>query len=344
MNGIIIGGDFMKLYSKNERILNLYTRFCEGKPINKPEEAERFGIDERSVQRDIDDIRAFLAERTASGKETRTIEYSRANKCYLMVGSEGSMMTNSEILATSKILLESRAFTKSEMSVILNKMISGCVPQKNIKLVSELVANEIFHYVELNRKSPLKEMMWDLGEAIKEQKLVKITYEKQSDNKKRVTRIVEPLAILFSEYYFYLLANLIQKNENGKNTRLFDYPTVYRIDRLTKYEVIDETFYIEYKDYFEEGEFRKRVQFMYPGKLERVQFFFSGINIEPILDRLPTAHIIEQNTDGFLVEVESYGKGLMMWLLSQGDKIEIIKPAYFRKEMKQMLKKMLDKY
>lgn len=334
----------MKLYSKIERILNLYTRFCEGKSINKSEEAKRFNIDERSIQRDIDDIRAFLAERTASGNDARTIEYNRAKKCYSMLGSEGSMMTNSEILATSKILLESRAFTKSEMSVILDKLIAGCVPQKNIKLVSDLVANEKFHYVELNRKSPLKEMMWDLGVAIKEQKLVNITYEKQSSSKNRVTRLVEPLAILFSEYYFYLLANSVQKNENNKIIKLFDYPTVYRIDRLTKYKVIDETFYIEYKDYFEEGEFRKRVQFMYPGKLERVQFFFSGINIEPILDRLPTAHIIEQKADGFLIEVESYGKGLMMWLLSQGDKIEIIKPASFREEMKHMLKNMIDKY
>ena len=334
----------MKLHSKNERILDLYTRFCEGKTINKSDEAERFGIDERSVQRDIDDIRAFLDERAIAGNDTRTIEYSRAKKCYSMAGSEGSMMTNSEILATSKILLESRAFTKKEMSTILDKMIAGCVPQKNIKLVSDLVANEKFHYVDLNRKSPLKEMMWDLGVAIKERKLVKLTYEKQSSTTKRVSRLVEPLAILFSEYYFYLLANLVQKDENGKIIKLYEYPTIYRIDRLTKYKVTDETFYIEYRDHFEEGEFRKRIQFMYPGKLERVQFFFTGTNIEPILDRLPTARIIEQRDEGFLVEVESYGKGLMMWLLSQGDKVEIIKPASFREEMKQVLIKMLDKY
>jgi len=334
----------MKLYSKNERILDLYTRFCEGKTISKSEEAERFAIDERSVQRDIDDIRAFLDERATTGNDTRTIEYSRAKKCYSMVGSEGSMMTNSEILATSKILLESRAFTKKEMSAILDKMIAGCVPQKNIKLVSDLVANEKFHYVDLNRKSPLKEMMWDLGVAIKERKLVKLTYEKQSSTTKRVVRLVEPLAILFSEYYFYLLANLVQKDENGKIIKLYEYPTIYRIDRLTKYKVTDDTFHIEYRDHFEEGEFRKRIQFMYPGKLERVQFYFFGPNIEPILDRLPTASIIEQRDDRFLVEVESYGKGLMMWLLSQGDKVEIIRPASFREEMKQVLIKMLDKY
>ena len=44
--------------AKNSRTLDMYVRLCEGKVINKSEEANRFGVDERSIQRDIDDIRA----------------------------------------------------------------------------------------------------------------------------------------------------------------------------------------------------------------------------------------------------------------------------------------------
>ena len=36
--------------SKNYRTINMYVRFCEGKTINKTEEAQRFGVDERSIQ------------------------------------------------------------------------------------------------------------------------------------------------------------------------------------------------------------------------------------------------------------------------------------------------------
>lgn len=333
----------MKSHSKNERVLNLYTRFCEGKSITKSEEAERFGVDERSIQRDIDDIRAFLDERSLTGTDTRTIEYDRTKKRYIMVGSEGSMMTNSEILATSKILLESRAFKKKEISSILDKMIAGCVPQKNVKLVSDLVANEKFHYVELSRKSNLKDLLWDLGVAIKERKLVEITYEKQSDSKMTNNRLVEPLSILFSEYYFYLLANIVEKDENKIN-KLYDYPAVLRIDRISKCICTDETFRIEYKDRFEEGEFRKRIQFMYPGKLERVKFLFTGTTAEPVLDRLPTAKVLSKTDKGYLIEAESYGKGLLMWLLSQGDKVEVVHPESFKSEMRHTLEKMLEKY
>ncbi|MGN9136240.1 hypothetical protein ACTNDG_12615, partial [Clostridium sp. HCP1S3_B4] len=38
----------------------MYDRLCEGKIINKSIEAHNFGVDERSIQRYIDDIRAYL--------------------------------------------------------------------------------------------------------------------------------------------------------------------------------------------------------------------------------------------------------------------------------------------
>ena len=98
-------------HPKNSRTLDIYTRLCEGRAINKTEESERFGVDECSIQRDIDDIRAFLAEQSVKNKcDTRKIEYSRTQKGFVMTGSETMLMSNSEILAVSRILLESRAF------------------------------------------------------------------------------------------------------------------------------------------------------------------------------------------------------------------------------------------
>ena len=81
---------------------------------------------------------------------------------------------------------------------------------------------------------------------------------------------------------------------------------------------MDEHFKVPYKDRFQEGEFRKRVQFMYGGKLERIKFKYTGPSIEAVLDRLPTAEIISQDEDGWTVEAEVFGKGVDMWLRSQG--------------------------
>ncbi len=80
-----------------------------------------------------------------------------------------------------------------------------------------------------------------------------------------------------------------------------------------------------YAKRFSESEFRKRVQFMYPGQLKHVKFIYKGISVEAIRDKLPTANIISRDEDGsFLINVESYGNGIDMWLKSQGEWVEIV--------------------
>ena len=110
----------MEKISKNYRILNMYQRLCSGKCLNKQEEAKQFGVDERSIQRDIDDIRAFLMEQTDNSGDSRQVVYDRSRKGYVLTGAEQALMSNDEILAVSKILLESRAFTKKEIKEILD--------------------------------------------------------------------------------------------------------------------------------------------------------------------------------------------------------------------------------
>lgn len=331
--------------SKNNRTLDLYTRLCKGKIINKSEEAQKFGVDERSIQRDIDDIRSFLDDcAVADSTDTRKIIYDRTKKGFIMTGNESALMDNSEILAVSKILLESRAFTKKEITAILDKLVLGCVPRKNMKLVSDLIANEKYHYVELHHKSCIKDKLWEIGNEIKQYNLLEIVYYRQVDSKIPVKRVVQPVAVLFSEYYFYLNAYITEQNEQGKYIRKYDYPAIFRIDRIKSYRELGEKFEIPYASRFEEGEYRKRIQFMYAGELVKLQFRYIGENVEAILDRLPTAKIVSEKEGESIIEAEVYGKGILMWLLSQGKMVEVLKPGSFRDEMKETLLEMLKKY
>ena len=331
-------------HAKSDRILDLYERLCDGKVISKAEEARRYGIDQRSIQRDIDDIRAFLDNRAVSAGDRRQIVYDRKKKGFLLRGSQSPLMTNSEILAVSKILLESRAFTKQELSSILDKLISGCVPQKNMKPVSDLLANEKFHYVELTHPSGNQDKLWDIGSSIQQRSLMEITYHRQGSDSPDVTRVVEPVSILFSEYYFYLNAYIVEENDAGHYIHKYDYPAIFRIDRISSYTLRPEKFHLPYANRFQEGEFRKRIQFMYPGRLQQIRFRYSGASVEAVLDRLPTAKIQAQESSGYVIDAEVYGKGILMWLLSQGSSVEVLSPQTMRREMKQLLLEILEKY
>lgn len=63
---------------------------------------------------------------------------------------------------------------------------------------------------------------------------------------------------------------------------------------------------------------------MYPGPLRRVTFTYSGPSVEAVLDRLPTAQILEEKDGVYTITAEAYGIGIDMWLGSQGDKVKIL--------------------
>ena len=88
--------------------------------------------------------------------------------------------------------------------------------------------------------------------------------------------------------------------------------------------MLNEHFHVPYAARFEEGEFRKRVQFMFGGELRTIKFRYKGLNLEAVLDRLPTAEVIEQDESGYLIRAEVYGSGIDMWLRSQGDNVEVV--------------------
>lgn len=331
--------------SKNSRILSLYARLSKGYTILKDEEAERYKVDERTIQRDIDDIRAFLEEQKSNNADDqREIVYSRQQGGFVMREGNPSLMSNSEILAVSKILLDSRAFTKKEICEILDKLIAGCVPEKNVKMISDLIANEKYHYAELSHKKEVKDILWDLGEDIRKKRLIKIRYEKLSKEKKAVTYIVEPVGLIFSEYYFYLNAFIDELSDKEEHVHKYQYPAIFRLDRIIERKDTGNKFTVEYSNRFEEGEFRKRIQFMFAGELIKVRFKYYGLSIDAVMDRLPTAKIIEKTNEYYMVEAEVYGKGIVMWLMSQGKNVEVVKPKDLRIELKNQCIELLDYY
>ena len=254
-----------------------------------------------------------------------SVIYDYLDKGYRLEKIYKMKLSNSEVLAICKILLDSRAFTKEEMTDMLHKIISCCIPKSNQKLVADLISNELFHYVEPRHKTKFVDMMWDIGQAIREHRYIKIDYLRMKD-KTIVTRKVEPAALMFSEYYFYLTA-FIDDEDVRKNFDVINdsFPTIYRIDRIKKLVILEEKFHVPYSSRFEEGEFRKRIQFMYGGKLQKVKFNYSGQDIDAVLDRLPTAQILSEDDGIYTVSAEVFGKGIEMWIRSQGDKIKIIK-------------------
>lgn len=308
-----------------DRLLAMYAQLAEGKPLYKAREAVKYNCSLRSIQRDIEDLRSFFADRSETAGVVQELIYDRKLNAYRLVPPLRNLLTNEETFAVLKVLLESRSLTKVELFPILEKLISCCVPPDNRRQVTDLIANEKYHYVEPRHKKEILEKMWNLSAAIRAHKEIKITYMRQSGDD--VSRVLKPVGIMFSEFYFYLVGFIDKENQLEKikfEVENDPFPTIYRIDRIKEYAVTDRHFNVPYQNRFEEGEFRKRVQFMYGGKLQKIKFWYKGPSVEAVLDRLPTAKIEQQNENGYLISAEVFGKGIDMWLRSQGDMVEMV--------------------
>ena len=304
---------------KNQRILDIYLRLLNNREVNRKKLAQEYGVSERSIHRDISDLRNFLLWINNLSE----IIYDDKTNGYILYNEDNQKLTNSEILAVCKILLDSRAFLKSEMTSIIDKLIKQCIPKESYLKVSKLIENEKFHYMELQHKKEFLENLWEIGEAVQKHLKMEIEYEKV--DKSIVKRTILPVGIMFSEYYFYVLAHIdgIDKEKYFENKDDV-FPTIYRIDRIQGFKILEEHFPVPYKERFEEGEFRKRVQFMTGGKLRKLKFKYFGNSLEAVLDKIPTAQVIDEIENGYLISDEVFGNGIEKWILSQGKDIEMV--------------------
>ena len=83
---------------------------------------------------------------------------------------------------------------------------------------------------------------------------------------------------------------------------------------------------------------------MFPGKCRTIRFEFTGPSYQAVLDRLPTAVIVDKQDNKYIIEADVYGDGIKMFLLSQGSWVKVISPMDFAEEMREEVKKMYGLY
>lgn len=292
------------------RILKIIKRLQQKEILNGENLANEFNVDVKTIQRDIKTLRDYLFEESDSD-----IEYSRAKNGYYLKSNDNKSLTNEEILAISKIILESRAFNKNETDNLIDKLINQ-MSGNDRNIIKDLISNERFNYIPLQHGKDLLSVIWNLAQSVKNQEWLCLNYTTKSNEGRKYN--VKPLSIMFSEYYFYLIAYIEDKEE---------YPAIFRIDRITEIKDINKKFKINYLEKFKDGEFRKYIHFMHSGPLTRIEFKYRGY-IEYVLDKFPTAEILDEKivkennreTTVYTIKIEVYGSfGAEMWLRSQGD-------------------------
>ncbi len=323
---------------KKDRVLEILFRLVIGSEISVAEIANEYEVSTKSISRDINEIKNFIADHRELLSNAE-LKYSNTSKKYYL--ELPYFLNSEEMFALVKVLIGARGFTKTQTLEIIGKL-KRFTTKQDQNVINKLISNEVYHFNEVKHDCKnVIDNLWKLTSCIDKHKEITISYYKM--NRDYVERRVRPLAITFTDYYFYLIGYQESKPDGDSNSKSWDI-RYYRVDRIVG--IIEHRTEFDVKDQskFDEGDLMSKIQFMFPGKTRHIRFEFSGPSVQAILDKIPTAKVVEIKNGIHIIEADVFGSGINMYLLSQGSWVKALAPAEFVDEMKEEIEKMRERY
>lgn len=320
----------MEAIDKVTRVLTLYSKLMSGKLVNKRTFIEEYGISSRSFDRDIEDIRIFFSE-TFSGMD---LVYDRERQGYyienLNIVKELSPM---ETVVLITMLKETRALRKDEFLGLMSSLLEA-TEKRNQQKIKDLVKETCEDYNPVNHDRALLKLFWDLEQCILKRNIIILKYKKR--NGEEVERMIYPLDIEFSEYYFYLIGLRADCQ--------YKYPAFFRFDRIESFQLTLRTFDSLVIENYKKMDLKKHLKYMQAGERRDVLLWCEKGAFENLLDTFEKYEVIESQEDGAVVKINIFQDGFIQWVLGQGENILVLEPKSLQEEIKIKLKSLLEKY
>ena len=316
---------------KRNRLLDIFYRAMKGECLSIAKIADEYNVSTKSISRDMNEIKNFLSDNRDIVGNTE-LKYSSSSKSYYLEFE--NFLLSKELLPLMKIMVACRAFSKVDALELISKL-KNFVSYNDRAILDNLLSKEMYHYHEVKHdcKSVI-DNIWQLTHCIDSQKEISILYYKV--DRQLVERRIKPIAIMFSDYYFYLIAYHSDKDDWK--------PLYYRVDRIINIVEHRMHFDIDPDHNFDEGELRNKIQFMFPGTYRKIKFEYNGPSVQAILDKIPTAQIVDIQDGKKIIVAETYGTGINMFLLSQGKMVKVLEPQSLIDELKSEIEIMNNMY
>ena len=284
-----------------------------GERVTTGKLASEYQVSGKSIQRDLNVVRSFFSEnRELAGNR----ELVKENGFYYLDHTD--LLSPDELLLVIKVLIGSRVMDKAKLQELLDKLMRGYSCQDR-EFFKNLFKDDMKLYRPAGDggSADLFERVWKLEGMIRRGNAIRISYERL-DNE-LVDRELYPVSVVFSEYYFYLIACRADKEDM--------MAIYYRLDRIKSMKELDQKACFGTNGRYGLSDAKRYSQNMFMGKRITIRFVYTGPSIEAILDRFPTAEIVRRDEEEVeLTASVEYSRGTIMELLSQGSWIRVLKP------------------
>lgn len=145
----------------------------------------------------------------------------------------------------------------------------------------------------------------------------------------------QPTSLFFENKYFYAVMFDLKTNKYQ----------LYRVDHIQKIYNIEDGKQLDYSDHFSLLDHRKQTFLTSSGRAVAIKIEYSGDDVEMILDYFPSAKVLKVLPNQHVV-IELYSRidGIVMWILSQGDKVKVLSPPLLVEKIKRSLFSAIEQY
>lgn len=311
------------------RVLTLYHDLLQGKSIRKPECMQLHSITSRTFERDLEDIRMFLYDSYL----TMDLIFDRANNCYYMSGISNNDVNIPEIISMLRIILDSRSFTKKDMGEVV-KTVFSMMKWHSLGYFMPQIKEEITSYNPVVNDASIMNRYMSFSKCIEDREKIILHYKK-ADNELAHLKVT-PMEINFYGFFFFLCG---YHEQDGKQK-----PYFFRFDRIAGYEPTQEHYNSETISDYKKLNLKEHLQFMFAGDYIKVEFLYWGDALQTILDTLSDAKICGEKGGKKIIEAQVFTRGFKMWMLGQGEFLEVVKPEWYRNEIVESIEKLQNIY
>ena len=185
----------------------MFLRLQAGEKLTAKKLMEDYGISKSAIYRDLQELRLTLAEVSYIGNELVKVGNS-----YVL--SNAPIMKEEYIYAIGKILLESRALNRAEMTEIFDGLHDTVSSGQKLWLKKSILS-EMTNYQSVSNPKNRLDLLYSLENAIQNQQMVSFEYE---DNDAELDLQAQnyhvlPKFVFFDNFYFYLEAEFDGKKK-----------------------------------------------------------------------------------------------------------------------------------
>ncbi len=315
------------------RLLDIFYRVIWDNQVTAAGMAQNYDVSEKTIRRDIDVIRAFLSEnRTLVGNVE--LPFDKQEQRYKLNRLDG--LSSQELLIILKILVGSRALDKESLREAVDRL-TKCANNTGQEIFRDFCKNELDYYCAVRKEEgiDIPKLVWKLEKAIQKGKSISIVYEKLKGV--CVDRNLYPISVVFSNFYFYLLACRSDIEESAV--------IYYRVDRIKEVREGKERIPVTLEKRHQLDDARLYNQKMFMGERTRIRFCYTGPSLQAVLDRFPTAEVVCQDeAEAEVSAMVEYSRGTIMELLQQGSWVKVLSPPKLVEDIRKELQKIESLY